>query len=85
MSMGFRPLHSSCVIRVVLHDVCCVIVFYKLLELYTWQDVYRKIMNTRVSEHNLRGSKNKMNMIVLELMCISVWHYPPLRKEGRTV
>ena len=59
MDMGFRPLHSSCVIHVVLHEVCCVIVFYKLHELYTWQDVYRKKMNTRVSEHNLRGSEKK--------------------------
>ena len=39
-------------------------------------------MNTRFSEHNLRGSKNKMNMTVRELMCISVWHYAPLRKKG---
>ena len=36
MGMGFRPLHSSYVIHVVLHDVCCVIVFCKLRELYTW-------------------------------------------------
>ena len=30
------------------------------------------IWNTRVREHNIRGSENKMNMIVRELMCISV-------------
>ena len=59
MGMAFRPLHSSCVIHVMLHDVCCAIGFYKLRELYTWEDVYRKRMNTRVSKHNLRGSKKK--------------------------
>ena len=40
------------------------------------------IWNTRVRKHNLGGSENKMNMIVWELMCISVWHYAPLRKKG---
>ena len=30
------------------------------------------IWNTRVRKHNLRGSENKMNMIVRELMGISV-------------
>ena len=43
------------------------------------------IWNTRVRKHNLKGSENKMNMTVRELMCISVWHYPPLRKKGLTV
>ena len=31
------------------------------------------IWNTTVRKHNLRGSENKMNMIVRELVCISVW------------
>ena len=39
------------------------------------------IWNTRVRKHNLRGSKNKMNMIVRELMGISVWHYAPLKRK----
>ena len=43
------------------------------------------IWNTRATKHNLRGSENKMNMIVQELICISGWHYAPLRKKGRTV
>ena len=30
------------------------------------------ILNTRVRKHNLRGLEKKMNMIVRELMCISV-------------
>ena len=33
-------------------------------------------------KHNLRGLENKMNMIIRELMGISVWHYAPLRKKG---
>ena len=36
------------------------------------------IWDTRVEKHNLRGSENKMKMIVQEMMCISVWHYAPL-------
>ena len=40
------------------------------------------IRSTKVRKHNLKGSENKMNMIVLELICISVWHYAPLRKKG---
>ena len=40
------------------------------------------IWNTKVRKHNLRASKNKMNMIVRELMCIGVWQYAPLRKKG---
>ena len=40
------------------------------------------IWNTRVRKHNLRGSENKMNMIVREPVCISVWHYAPVRKKG---
>ena len=39
------------------------------------------IWNTRVRKHNFRGSENKMNMIVRELMGISVFHYAPLRKN----
>ena len=31
--------------------------------------------NTKVRKHNLKGSENKMNMIVRELMGISVLHY----------
>ena len=42
----------------------------------------RCIWNTRARKHNLRGSKSKINMIVQELICISVWHYAPLRKKG---
>ena len=37
---------------------------------------------TRARKHNLRGSESKMNMIVRELICISGWHYAPLRKNG---
>ena len=40
------------------------------------------IWNTRVRKHNLRGSENKMNMIVRELICICVLHYAPQRKKG---
>ena len=39
------------------------------------------IWNTRVRKHNLRVLKNKLTMIVRELMCISGWHYAPLRKR----
>ena len=39
-------------------------------------------MNTRVRKHNLKGSESKMNMIVRDLICISGWHYAPLRKNG---
>ena len=39
------------------------------------------IWNTRVRKHNLSGSKNKMNVIVRELMGISVCHYAPLKKK----
>ena len=45
----------------------CVIVCYKLRELYTWKNVYRIKMNTRVRKHNLRSSKNKMNVIVRDV------------------
>ena len=46
-------------------------------------DIHSRLyMDTRVRKHNLRGSENKMNMIVRELMGISVWHYAPLRKKG---
>ena len=40
------------------------------------------IWNTWVRKHNLRGLENKMNMIVQELMGISVLHNEPLRKKG---
>ena len=46
-----------------------------------WNVMVDCIWNTRVRKHNLRGSENKMNMIVWELMGISVWHYTPLRKK----
>ena len=45
----------------------CVIVCYKLHELYTWNNVHRKKTNTRVRKHNLRILKNKMNMIIQEV------------------
>ena len=40
------------------------------------------IWNTRARKHNLRGSESKINMIVREPICISGWHYAPLRKKG---
>ena len=43
------------------------------------------IWNTRVRKHILRGSENKMNMTVRELVCISVWHYAPLKKGRNDV
>ena len=52
--------------------ICMVICIIYMVD-YIW--------NTRVRKHNLRGSENKMNMIVQELMGISVWHYAPLRKK----
>ena len=39
------------------------------------------VWNTRVRKHNLKGLENKLNMIVQELMGISVLHYAPLRKK----
>ena len=37
-------------------------------KLYTWHNVYRKkIWNAKVRNHNLRGSKNEMNMKVLNI------------------
>ena len=42
------------------------------------------IWNTRVREHNLRGSKKQTehDSSGIELNCISVCHFAPLRKKG---
>ena len=55
------------VFEYVFHVCDCVIVCYKLRgKLYTWHNVYRKKKwSAKVRNHNLRGSKNEMNMKVL--------------------
>ena len=42
------------------------------------------IWNTRVRKHNLRGfeKQTEHDSSGIELNCISVWHYAPLRKKG---
>ena len=52
-----------------------VIVWLLRGKIYAWHNVYRKKWNAKVRNHNLKGSENEMNMIVRELMCISVWNY----------
>ena len=42
------------------------------------------VWNTRVREHNLRGSEKQIqhDSSGIELNCSSVWHFAPLRKKG---
>ena len=55
---------------------------FKLImrKLYTWCNVYRKKVNAKVRNSNRRGSKNEMNMKVLNFMEINKgvvgnWHH----------
>ena len=46
------------------------------------------IWNTRVEKHNLRGSKNRMNMKIqnlIEMNKMGGWQLAPLRKEDERV
>ena len=66
---GHRCRTRHCVHRLLLcfnmfHGRCIVVICII--------DIVDCIWNTRVRKHNLRGSENKMNMIVRELMGISV-------------
>ena len=52
-----------------------------MCEIYTLYDVYRK-RGTLALENMTLGVRTRMNVIVWELICISVWHYASLRKKG---
>ena len=58
-----------CVLRVLCLTCCviCVVICVNNIHGGLYMEHY-----TRVRKHNLRGSENKMNMIVREPMCISV-------------
>ena len=53
-------------------------------KLYTWHNVYRKKVDAKVRNHNLKGLENEMNMKSLDFIEInkrSGWQVAPLRKR----
>ena len=75
---GSRSCIVVCCVFYALSLTCCVICLVICMN-----NIHGRLyMEPWVRKHNLRGSKNKMNMIARELVCISVWHYAPLRKKG---
>ena len=53
-------------------------------KLYARHNVYRKKVDAKVRNHNLRGSENEMNMKALnfiEINKMSGWQVAPLRKK----
>ena len=52
-------------------------------KLYAWHNVYRKKWNAKVMNYNLRGSKNEINLKVLNFIEInkkSGWQVAPHRR-----
>ena len=72
----------------VFHVCDCLIVCYTLRGYYAgklcaWHNVYRKKLEAKVRNHNLRGSENEMNLKVLnfiEINKMSGWQVAPLRR-----
>ena len=52
-------------------DMGNVIVWLLIGKLYTWHNVYRKKWNAKVRNYNTRGSKNEINLKVLNFFEIN--------------